>query len=218
MVDRRRRTAAKEVAAEIGGRAVVADLSDPDARRRARRPTSTSWSTTPGSSTWRRSQEFPPERFAYILRVMVEAPFRLVRRALPRMYARGWGRIVNISSVHGLRASPYKAAYVTAKHALEGLSKVVALEGAAARRHLQLHQPRLRPHRRWSRARSPTRRRSHGIAEDEVVEKIMLAPRRDQAADRAGGGGRAGRLPVLARRRRSSPARRSPIDGGWTAR
>ena len=47
------------------------------------------------------------------------------------MYERGWGRVVNISSVHGLRASPYKAAYVTAKHGLEGLSKVVALEGAA---------------------------------------------------------------------------------------
>ncbi len=56
-----------------------------------------------------------------IQRVMVEAPFRLVRPVLPHMYERGWGRIVNISSVHGLLASPYKVAYVTAKHALEGL-------------------------------------------------------------------------------------------------
>jgi 3-hydroxybutyrate dehydrogenase len=64
------------------------------------------------------------------MRTMVEAPFRLVRASLPGMYGRGWGRIVNISSVHGLRASPYKAAYVAAKHALEGLSKVIALEGA----------------------------------------------------------------------------------------
>ena len=61
---------------------------------------------------------------------MLEAPFRLVRGALPHMYGRGWGRVVNISSVHGLRASPYKSAYVTAKHGLEGLSKVIALEGA----------------------------------------------------------------------------------------
>jgi 3-hydroxybutyrate dehydrogenase len=74
-------------------------------------------------------EEFPPEAFSRILRVMVEAPFRLIRHALPHMYARGWGRIINISSVHGLRASPYKAAYVAAKHGLEGLSKVVALEG-----------------------------------------------------------------------------------------
>jgi len=75
--------------------------------------------------------EFPPERFSLILRVMLEAPFRLIRGTIPFMYDRGWGRIVNISSVHGLLASPYKAAYVTAKHGLEGLSKVVALEGAS---------------------------------------------------------------------------------------
>src|SRR6266545_4040188 len=65
-------------------------------------------------------QEFPPERFALLLRVMLEAPFRLARAALPGMYERGWGRIVNISSVHGLRASPFKSAYVAAKHGLEG--------------------------------------------------------------------------------------------------
>jgi len=63
-------------------------------------------------------------------RLMVEAPFLLARAALPRMYAAGWGRIVNISSVHGLRASAFKCAYVSAKHGLEGLSKVIALEGA----------------------------------------------------------------------------------------
>lgn len=74
-------------------------------------------------------EEFPPERFALILRVMLEAPFRLVRAALPGMYQREWGRVINISSVHGLRASPFKSAYVAAKHGLEGLSKVIALEG-----------------------------------------------------------------------------------------
>ena len=62
---------------------------------------------------------------------MLEAPFRIIRGALPGMYDQGWGRIVNVSSVHGLRASAYKSAYVSAKHGLEGLSKVVALEGAA---------------------------------------------------------------------------------------
>lgn len=75
-------------------------------------------------------EDFPTERFSYILRVMLEAPFRLVRGALPHMYDHGWGRVVNISSVHGLVASPYKSAYVTAKHGLEGLSKAIALEGA----------------------------------------------------------------------------------------
>jgi len=61
---------------------------------------------------------------------MVTAPFLLIRACLPHMYAGGYGRIVNISSAHGLRASAYKSAYVTAKHGLEGLSKVTALEGA----------------------------------------------------------------------------------------
>lgn len=75
-------------------------------------------------------EEFPPERFAVMLRLMLEAPFLLIRSALPAMYERGWGRVVNISSAHGLRASPYKSAYVSAKHGLEGLSKVVALEAA----------------------------------------------------------------------------------------
>ncbi|MFI7683591.1 3-hydroxybutyrate dehydrogenase [Streptomyces griseoaurantiacus] len=74
---------------------------------------------------------FSPERFSFMLRLMLEAPFLLSRAVLPRMYERGWGRIVHISSVHGLRASPYKAAYVSAKHGLQGLSKVIALEGAA---------------------------------------------------------------------------------------
>ncbi|MFF7178636.1 3-hydroxybutyrate dehydrogenase [Streptomyces sp. NPDC008121] len=76
-------------------------------------------------------EEFPPDVFHTVLTVMLEAPFRLIRGALPHMYAQGWGRIVNVSSVHGLRASAYKSAYVAAKHGLEGLSKTAALEGAA---------------------------------------------------------------------------------------
>ncbi|MET9804444.1 3-hydroxybutyrate dehydrogenase [Streptomyces sp. NPDC006368] len=75
-------------------------------------------------------EQFPPEEFHTVLTVMLEAPFRLIRGALPHMYSQEWGRIVNISSVHGLRASPYKSAYVAAKHGLEGLSKTAALEGA----------------------------------------------------------------------------------------
>jgi 3-hydroxybutyrate dehydrogenase len=118
-------------------------------------------------------EEFPPERFAYIQTVMVEAPFRLVRAVLPHMYANGWGRVVNISSVHGLRASPFKAAYVTAKHALEGLSKTVALEGAPHGVTANCVNPAY--------VRTPLvegqiadQARTHGIDETEVIEKIML--------------------------------------------
>jgi 3-hydroxybutyrate dehydrogenase len=65
-----------------------------------------------------------------VLTVMLAAPFRLIRGALPHRYGQGWGRIVNVSSVHGLRASAFKSAYVAAKHGLEGLSKTAALERA----------------------------------------------------------------------------------------
>ena len=88
----------------------------------------------------------PPRVFERIHRVMLLAPFRLARHVLPHMYATGWGRVVNVSSVHGLRASPFKSAYVSAKHGLEGLSKVIALEGAEHGRDEQLRQPGLRAH------------------------------------------------------------------------
>jgi 3-hydroxybutyrate dehydrogenase len=75
-------------------------------------------------------ERFDPDRFGFMMRLMLEAPFLLTRAALPHMYTQGWGRVVHLSSVHGIRASAYKSAYVSAKHGLEGLSKVIALEGA----------------------------------------------------------------------------------------
>ncbi|WP_122978484.1 3-hydroxybutyrate dehydrogenase [Actinoplanes teichomyceticus] len=120
--------AAKEVAAAIGGRAVAADLSDLDGIDVF--TGADVLVNNAGLQVVAPLPDFPADKFALLQRVMVEAPFRLIKAVLPHMYERGWGRIVNISSVHGLIASPYKAAYVTAKHALEGLSKVTALEGA----------------------------------------------------------------------------------------
>jgi 3-hydroxybutyrate dehydrogenase len=119
-------------------------------------------------------ETFPPERFAYIQRVMVEAPFRLVQRVLPHMYERGWGRVVNLSSIHGLRASAYKVAYVAAKHALDGLTKVVAIEAAAHGVTANSINPGY--------VRTPLvedqvadQARVHSIPESEVLEKILLA-------------------------------------------
>ncbi|MDF3051601.1 MAG: 3-hydroxybutyrate dehydrogenase [Pseudonocardia sp.] len=119
--------------------------------------------------------EFDPQRFSAILTIMLEAPFRLARRTLPHMYHRGWGRVINISSVHGLRASPFKSAYVAAKHGLEGLSKVIALEGAEHGVTSNCICPAY--------VRTPLverqitdQARRHDIDEDEVVDKIMLAP------------------------------------------
>ncbi|HEV7658140.1 MAG TPA: 3-hydroxybutyrate dehydrogenase [Mycobacteriales bacterium] len=118
-------------------------------------------------------EDFPPEQFHRILTLMVEAPFLILRSVLPGMYANGWGRVVHISSVHGIRASPYKSAYVAAKHATEGLSKTVALEGGPRGVTSNTVCPAY--------VRTPLvegqiadQARINGISEDEVVEKIML--------------------------------------------
>ncbi|WCN83679.1 3-hydroxybutyrate dehydrogenase [Micromonospora sp. LH3U1] len=165
--------AAKAVAAEAGGRAEGVDLSDATAVDRLDVDVDIVVNNA-GLQHVAPLQDFPVERFEYIQRVMVEAPFLIIRRALPHMYARGWGRIVNISSVHGLRASPYKAAYVSAKHALEGLSKVVALEGAAHGVTANCINP---AYVRTALVESQIadQAASHGIPEAEVIEKIMLA-------------------------------------------
>jgi len=164
--------AAKEVAAAIGGRAVTVDLSDPGAVDEVETAIDVLVNNA-GLQFVAPLPEFPVERFGQLQRVMVEAPFRLVRRILPHMYARGWGRVVNISSVHGLIASPYKAAYVTAKHALEGLSKVVALEGAGRGVTSNCINPA------FVRTALVDKQIAdqavvHGIPESEVIEKIML--------------------------------------------
>ncbi|MFI5755478.1 3-hydroxybutyrate dehydrogenase [Streptomyces sp. NPDC051569] len=164
--------AAKRVAEEIGGTAWVVDLSDPDAVDGLPDDADIVVNNA-GLQHVAPVHDFPPERFALIQRVMVEAPFRILRRTLPHMYEREWGRVINISSVHGLRASPFKSAYVTAKHALEGLSKVVALEGA--------------PHGVTSNCVNPGYVRTplvedqianqalaHGISPEDVVERVML--------------------------------------------
>lgn len=75
-------------------------------------------------------ESFPPERWDQIIAINMSSSFHTVRAAIPGMKARGWGRIINIASAHGLVASPFKSAYVTAKHGVVGFTKTVALEVA----------------------------------------------------------------------------------------
>ncbi|MFF9490146.1 3-hydroxybutyrate dehydrogenase [Streptomyces sp. NPDC014676] len=121
---------AQSMAQRIGGEALVTDLSR-TADLADLRLEADILVNNAGVQNVAPVEQFSHEKFAFMLRLMLEAPFLLSRAVLPHMYERGWGRIVHISSVHGLRASQYKAAYVSAKHGLEGLSKVIALEGAA---------------------------------------------------------------------------------------
>jgi 3-hydroxybutyrate dehydrogenase len=166
--------AAKAVAADVGGTAVAADLSDLDALADLDLDVDILVNNA-GLQHVAPLHEFPVDRFSYILRLMLEAPFRLVRGALPHMYEQGWGRVVNVSSIHGLRASAYKSAYVTAKHGLEGLSKVIALEGAEHGVTSNCVNPAY--------VRTPLvegqiadQAKAHGLSEDQVVEQVMLAP------------------------------------------
>ena len=166
--------AAKAVAAEVAGTAVAVDLSDLDAVDALDLAVDILVNNA-GLQHVAPLHEFPVDRFSYILRLMLESPFRLVRGALPHMYERGWGRVVNISSVHGLRASPYKSAYVTAKHGLEGLSKVIALEGAEHGVTSNCVNPAY--------VRTPLvegqiadQAKAHGLSEDQVIAQVMLAP------------------------------------------
>ncbi len=119
-------------------------------------------------------QDFPEETWDRMIAVMLTAPFLMTKYAWPHMMAQGWGRVVNISSVHGLRASPFKAAYISAKHGLMGLTKTTALEGG--------------PHGITVNAICPAyvctplvekqiadQARTRGIPKSEVVEKVMLA-------------------------------------------
>jgi 3-hydroxybutyrate dehydrogenase len=166
--------AAKIVADEIRGQAVVADLSDLDAIANLDLDVDVVVNNA-GVQHVAPLESFPPERFSLILRVMLEAPFRIIRGALPHMYERGWGRIINVSSVHGLRASAYKSAYVSAKHGLEGLSKVAALEGALHGVTSNCINPAY-VRTALLEAQIADQARTHGISESEVVQQIMLAP------------------------------------------
>jgi 3-hydroxybutyrate dehydrogenase len=120
-------------------------------------------------------EEFPEDKWEYIVRVMLVGAFYLTRYAIPHMYAKGWGRVINVSSVHGLVASPYKSAYVAAKHGLNGLTKAIALEAAEKGVTVNAICP--------SYVRTPLvekqiadQARLHGISEDAVIRDVMLAP------------------------------------------
>lgn len=207
--------AAAAAATEIGGEAWVVDLSDTAAQEHLNLDADILVNNA-GIQTVAPLHEFDPERWRFMHRLMVESPFLLIRAALPTMYERGWGRIINISSVHGLRASAFKSAYVAAKHALEGLSKVTALEGG--------------PHGVTSNCINPAYVRTplvekqiadqaqvHGIAESDVVEKIMLTEtvvkrlvEADEVASLVGW--------LVSDRAGMVTGASYTLDGGWSAR
>lgn len=166
-------TGAAAVAGEIGGEVWTVDLTDTAGLAQAEVDVDILVNNA-GIQHVAAIEEFPPEAFHGILMLMLEAPFLLIRAALPAMYRRGYGRVVNITSVHGLRASPYKSGYVAAKHGLEGLSKVTALEGAGRGVTSNCISPGY-VRTGLVDAQIADQARVHGISEEEVIATIMLA-------------------------------------------
>ncbi|WP_461105902.1 3-hydroxybutyrate dehydrogenase [Tessaracoccus terricola] len=207
--------AAAAHAAEIGGEPWAVDLSDTRSLEDLRLEADVLVNCA-GIQRVSAIEEFDPERFRLILRIMLEAPFLLVRAALPHMYAGGWGRIINVSSVHGLVASPFKSAYVSAKHGLEGLSKVTALEGGAHGVSSVCINPGY--------VRTPLVEKQvadqmavHGLSEAEVTEKVFLQmPARKEFVEPADIAALASFLAGPHGHMASGSS--YVMDGGWTAR
>lgn len=117
--------------------------------------------------------EFPEDKWDAIIAINMSSAFHTIKAALPGMKQRGWGRIINIASAHGLVASPYKSAYVAAKHGIVGITKTVALEAAEA----GVTVNAICPGYVWTplvAKQVPDTARARGISEQEVIDDVML--------------------------------------------
>jgi len=159
--------------------------------------------------------EFPPEKWDAILGINLSGAFHAIRAALPLMKEAGFGRIINLASAHALVASPYKAAYVAAKHGMAGLTKTVALEVAEQNITVNAICPGyvLTP---LVESQIPDTARARGISEEAVKRNVMLA---SQPTKEFVGTDELGALAVFLAREdtRSINGALLPVDGGWTA-
>jgi 3-hydroxybutyrate dehydrogenase len=159
--------------------------------------------------------DFPVAKWDAILAINLSAAFHTVRAALPAMKRKGWGRIVNIASAHGLIASPFKSAYVAAKHGMVGLTKVVALEGAE----FGITANAICPGYVWTplvEKQINDQAKSHNIARDVVIRDVFL---KNQPTKRFATVAEMGALAVFlcSEGAASITGTALPVDGGWTA-
>jgi 3-hydroxybutyrate dehydrogenase len=160
-------------------------------------------------------ESFPPQKWDAILAINLTSNFHAIRAALPGMKTRGFGRIVNIASAHGLIASPYKAAYVAAKHGVLGLTKVVAIEGAGA----GITCNAICPGYVWTplvEKQIDGQAKAHMLPRDKVISDVLLAP---QPLKRFATPEEIGALTAFLAgdAAASITGTALPVDGGWTA-
>lgn len=214
----------RELAAKTGVTVLThdADLSQPDEAARLVRDTEEKFGgidiliNNAGLQFVSPVDEFPVERWMQIQNVVLNASFLTIRAALPGMKQRGWGRIINLVSAHGLVASPFKSAYVAAKHGQVGLTKSVALELAETAITCNAICPGY--------VRTPlvegqieAQAKAHGLSTERVIREVILAAQPNKRFVEVG------EIAALAgflctEHARSITGTAIPIDGGWTAR
>ncbi|MCW5772940.1 MAG: 3-hydroxybutyrate dehydrogenase [Rhodospirillaceae bacterium] len=160
-------------------------------------------------------ESFPDAKWDAILAINLSSAFHAIKAAVPGMKARGWGRIVNIASAHGLIGSPFKAAYVAAKHGILGLTKVVALETAET----GITVNSICPGYVWTplvEKQIEDQAKSHNLPRDRVVRDVLLAK---QPNKRFATVEEIGALTAFlcGDAAASITGAALPIDGGWTA-
>ncbi len=160
-------------------------------------------------------EDFPPEKWDAIIAINMNSAFHTIRHTLPLMRKQGWGRVINIASAHGLVASPFKSAYVTAKHGIMGMTKAIALECAEDNITVNAICPGY--------VKTPLvegqiadTAKARGITEDEVINDVMLKAQWtkkfvgiDQLAELT--------LFLCSDAAQNMTGGHIPIDGGWTA-
>ena len=208
----------------LGGGSVIydgADMSKPDDILRLVEDTQTRFGAVDvvvnnaGIQTVEPVESFPPERWDLIVAINMNSAFHTTRAALPGMKARGWGRIINIASAHGLVASPYKSAYVTAKHGIIGFTKTVALEAAENGVTSNAICPGyvLTP---LVEKQIPETAEARGITEEEVKRDVLLAAqwtKKFVTVEQLAGVA----LFLCSDSAENITGVALPVDGGWTA-
>lgn len=215
--------AAADVAADINARsgraqAVELDVTQPASIERALGTLASPVEVlinNAGLQDVARLEDQTPECWALLIDVMLKGTALTTRAVLPAMTAANWGRIVNIGSIHSLVASPFKSAYVAAKHGLVGFAKALALETAARDITVNTVCPAY-VRTPLVEAQIAAQAREHGLSEEQVVSQIMLAPmpkRRFIAMDEIAGAVDY----LLSDAARNVTGQCLVIDGGWTA-